>query len=197
MDKKTLAAYNLAPQVFCHDWLSQPTPQEIHDAVKEFFILGGPTADIGAGSGRDVHWLNENGFPCVGYDAATGLIAAARSKFPNYIFEYAMLPTLREIETNTYENVICETVIMHLPAHEHLTAVRNLLRILTGGGTLSLSWRHAIDNRRDHQGRLYEKVDEDAVIAFASSQAVALRQRTNFISSSSGKEITHLVFQKP
>jgi len=38
--------------------------------VARFFIRSGVTADIGCGSGREVAWLNANGFPAVGFDAS-------------------------------------------------------------------------------------------------------------------------------
>ena len=37
------------------------------------FHRGESTADIGAGSGRDLAWLVANGFPAVGYEPSAGM----------------------------------------------------------------------------------------------------------------------------
>ena len=197
MDKKTLDAYNANPAGFASDWLSQPTPTEIHRAVKSFFIPNGATADIGAGSGRDAAWLFDQGFPCVGFDASVGLLNAASERFPHLIFRPTKLPALREIASHSFHNVLCETVIMHLPASEHLEALENLFRVLVPGGILSLSWRHAIEGNRDEHGRLYESVDAAVLIELAGTLSAELCHRSTFVSSSSGKKITHFVFRAP
>ena len=45
-------------------------PVDLQEVVTRFFIKGGSSADIGCGSGREVAWLNANGFPAVGFDAS-------------------------------------------------------------------------------------------------------------------------------
>ena len=62
MDSKTLAAYDHDAAAFARDWHEQPAPSDLHDVVARFFIKDGFTADIGCGSGREVAWLNANGF---------------------------------------------------------------------------------------------------------------------------------------
>ena len=63
MDRATLAAYDKEAAAFAQDWHEQPAPVDLHAIVTCFFIRGGTTADIGCGSGREVAWLNANGYP--------------------------------------------------------------------------------------------------------------------------------------
>jgi SAM-dependent methyltransferase len=164
MDQLTLAAYDADPRKYSRDWLEQPDPEEIHASVRGYFRPGGATADIGSGCGREVDWLNRHGWPSTGYEPSAGLRAEAMRLFPAYNFVDQSLPALAGIPAGHFDNVLCETVLMHLPAGEQLPAIDNLLRILRPGGVLRLSWRAGKDgNTRDAAGRLYEPVDGDAV----------------------------------
>jgi len=156
VDERTLAAYDGEAARYCDDWLGQPSPEDIHVLWRRFFALEGESADIGSGSGRDVDWLNRNGYPCTGFDASEGLLAESRQRFPHYHFAQAALPDLEGVMAGSYRNVVCETVLMHLPIAEVRPAVRSLVRLLTPGGTLYLSWRvtEAADIR-DPSDRLY------------------------------------------
>ena len=78
MDRATLAAYDKDAAAFAQDWHDQPAPIDLQEIVGQFFIKGGATADIGCGSGREVAWLNANGFRAEGLDASEGLLAEAR-----------------------------------------------------------------------------------------------------------------------
>src|SRR5258708_27353338 len=114
MDRQTLAAYDHDAATFAKDWHAQPAPVDLQETVARFFIRGGCTADVGCGSGREVAWLNANGFPAVGFDASDGLLAEARSRYPDFTFAHAELPGLQGIAAGTYDNVLCETGILHL-----------------------------------------------------------------------------------
>ena len=128
----------------------------MQDIVTRFFVRGGKTADIGCGSGREVAWLNAKGFPAEGFDASDGLLSEARSRYPQLTFIRAELPGLQNIAAGTYDNVLCETVIMHLDRVLIAPSVRRVLDIVKPGGIFYLSWRvtEGIDLRDSH-GRLY------------------------------------------
>lgn len=201
MDAKTLLTYDLHAESYAEGWLTQPKPTEIYKAVEQHFKKDGLTADIGSGSGRDVFWLNENGYPCTGFEASSGLLAEAKSRFPSCHFVQSVLPELKEIQDQSFENVLCETVIMHLDSKEHLLCLKNLLRILKPGGVLHLSWRHPDDENqlytRDEKGRLYAKVDAESLIAFAVSLGASVLEHRSFISPSSGKPLSELALKVP
>ena len=190
MDPATLAAYDDAAAAFAKEWDEQPAPVDLHDLVRRFFRPG-LTADIGCGSGRDAAWLSANGFPTVGYDPSEGLLGEARATHPRVTFAAAALPDLAGIADGTFDNVLCETVIMHLGRDEIAPAVRRMLAILKPGGTLALSWRVEQKDRRDERGRLYSAFDRALVTAVLSGTAILLDQE--LVSPSSGRTIHRIV----
>ena len=178
MDRATLAAYDHDAAAFAKDWHEQPAPSDLHDVVNRFFSKGGATADIGCGSGREAAWLNANGFPAVGFDASEGLLAEARARYPGFSFAHAELPDLRGIAANTYDNVLCETVIMHLDRAQIAASIRRMLDIVKSGGVFYLSWRvtEGVD-QRDKHGRLYAAFDVSLVRREFSEATAAAGRR--------------------
>lgn len=196
MDRKTLAAYDHDAAAFAKDWHEQPAPVDLQEIVEHHFIRGGTTADIGCGSGREVAWLNANGFPAVGFDASEGLLAEARARYPDLSFAHAELPKLADIAADAYDNVLCETVIMHLGRAEIGPAVRRLLDIVKPSGILYLSWRVTDEcDTRDNCGRLYAAFDAALVRAELPEGTPFLDEEV--VSTSSGKKIHRLVVKKP
>ena len=195
MDRLTLAAYDHHAAAFAKDWHEQPAPVDLHDIVKRFFIKGGATADIGCGSGREVAWLNLHGFPATGYDASDGLLAEARARYPDLCFKHAELPELGGIAANTCDNVLCETVIMHLDRVQIAPSVARLLDIVKPGGIFYLSWRVTEDvDQRDKYRRLYAAFDASLILAELSATTLLLDEEV--VSASSGKKVHRLVARK-
>ena len=140
LDERTLSAYTENAQSYSDDWLAQPEPQDMNEILKKFFQEKGETADIGCGNGRDANWLIQNGFKAFGYDYSDDLIKIASSNYPNIKFTKAVLPELNEINIQ-FDNVLCETVIMHLPKEQIAKAIQSLKRIVRNKGVLYLSCR--------------------------------------------------------
>jgi SAM-dependent methyltransferase len=195
MDRETLAAYDRDAAAFAKDWHEQPAPVDLHDIVKRFFIGGGTTADIGCGSGREVAWLNANGFPARGFDASDGLLAEARTRYPQFEFAHAELPDLRGLAANACDNVLCETVIMHLDRGQITPSVRRMLEIVKPGGILYLSWRVTeVENQRDRHARLYAAFEPSLVRAELTTTTTLLDAEV--VSASSQKRIHRIVARK-
>jgi SAM-dependent methyltransferase len=195
MDYQTLAAYDKDAAAFAQDWHEQPVPVDLHDIVERFFIKGGMTADIGCGSGREVAWLNDHGFPTKGFDASDGLLAEARRRYPKLDFAHGELPDLRGIAANTYDNVLCETVIMHLDRGQVAPSVRRMIDVVKLGGIFYLSWRvTAGADLRDKHDRLYAAFDASLVGAELTGSTMLLDEE--IVSASSGKTIHRVVVRK-
>src|SRR5271155_680198 len=194
MDQKTLGAYDRAAEAFASDWPEQPPPTDLQSGGREFFRPGA-TADIGCGSGRDTAWLNDNGFPAIGYDPSEGLLAEARRRYPHVRFQLGALPELEGIAADSFTNVLCETVIMHLPPESISPAVRKLMAILEPGGTLYLTWRvtEGADLRDDH-GRLYTALDPSLVFQDIAGANIIVDEQVT--SASSGKMIHRVIARK-
>ena len=113
MDSTTLAAYDADAAGYARTWDTQPPPEDLYEQLRAWFTPG-PTAEIGTGSGRDAAWLAAHGFDVHGYDASAGLLAQARAAHPGIPFDFATLPELAGVARGAWQNVLCETVIMHL-----------------------------------------------------------------------------------
>lgn len=195
IDPATLAAYDAAAAAFARDWHAQPAPDDLYALVRRYFEQHGVTADIGCGSGREVAWLVANGYPAVGYDASEGLLAEARGRYPQLTFRNAALPELAGIADASFDNVLCETVLMHLRHAAIGPAVERLMAILRLGGTLYLSWRVTRGaDQRDRQGRLYAAFAKDVVTDALAVAEILLDEEA--VSASSGKAIHRLVARK-
>lgn len=195
MDPQTLAAYDAAARDYAADWLAQPLPSDMYAMLAQHFKPGGVTADIGCGAGRDTAWLAANGYDATGYEPSSGLLAQARAAYPDVRFVEAGLPALSGIADASCDNVLCETVIMHLPPDEIAAAVAGLGRVLKRGGVLYLSWRVSSgDGSRDKAGRLYAGFGADVVRkALPPGELVLDAEAT---SASSGKTVHRLIFRK-
>ena len=195
MDRQTLSAYDKDAAAFAKDWHEQPAPLDLQDVVNRFFIKGGLTADIGCGSGREVAWLNANGFRAEGFDASDGLLAEARSRYLQLNFVHAELPDLAGVAAATYDNVLCETVVMHLERALIAPSVRRMLDITKPGGIFYLSWRVTDGaDLRDGGGRLYAAFDASLVLGELATATLLLNEQVT--SASSGKKIHRLVAKK-
>ena len=195
MDKDTLAAYQAGAAGFARDWHEQPPPADLHALVRRFFVPGGRTADIGCGSGREVAFLDLNGFDAIGYDASDALLEQARTRYPKLAFAAASLPGLAALADSSFDNVLCETVIMHLPRALIAPAVRRMLAVLKPNGILYLSWRVTDGaDQRDGAGRLYTAFDGNLVREALAGAVMLLDDEP--VSLSSGKKIHRIVARK-
>jgi SAM-dependent methyltransferase len=194
VDSETVEAYDNSPQRYADEWHSQPAPSDLHEVVLAYFRPG-PTADIGCGSGRDTAWLSSQGFEAAGYDVSTGLLEEARRRYPEIPFHEGSLPELAGIGDEAFENVLCETVVMHLPAGVIPASVRRLGAILRPGGTLYLSWRVTDgQDQRTEDGRLYSAFAPDLVLG--SLHAMTVLHDSETTSASSGRTVHRLVARK-
>jgi SAM-dependent methyltransferase len=194
-DKATLDAYDRGAADFARDWHEQPAPVDLHSLIRRFFRPG-RTADIGCGSGREVAWLSANGYPATGFDASEGLLAQARTLYPALDFRFSALPGLPGVAEGAFDNVLCETVIMHLPQAAIGPSVRRLWAILKPGGTLYLSWRVTKSaDQRDQHGRLYGAFPATTITDELPPPSILLDEEA--VSASSGKAIHRIVARKP
>jgi hypothetical protein len=102
---------------------------------------------------------------------------------------------LKGVPESEYDNVLCETVIMHLHSDLVPASVRALMSLLKPDGILYLSWR-VIDgaDQRDRHGRLYSAFGKALVVDALSPGLVLLDEEVT--SASSGKKIHRIVARK-
>ncbi len=193
MDPKTIAAYATNATTYSTDWLSQPAPTDMYELLTNHFISGGVTADIGCGNGRDANWLGLKGFNVTGYDSSMELILEAKKLYPNIPFNIANLPKLKEINLQ-FENILCETVLMHLPKSQIIEAITNLKRIMADGGKMYLSWRVTEGSDLRHiDGRLYSAFESHFILdQFPKKSILHFEEK---ISVSSSGHVCRLIYQ--
>ena len=139
MDDRIIGIYDVGATGFAAEREDeQDLPDDLRAAVDTYFYPE-RSVDIGCRSGRDTAWLKAQGFDVVGIDASKGLIEEARCRHPGTPFECDKLPALTSLESGTYADVLCETVIMHMPEAEVLTSVSRMAELLVPGGALYLS----------------------------------------------------------
>ena len=195
MDDETISAYDNKASAFAAEWENeQSAPDDLRAAVNDYFSEG-VTVDVGCGSGRDTAWLSHQGFQVHGVDASRGLLREAKKRHPTVEFRQDTLPDLATLKRGRYANVLCETVIMHLPLESIAPAVRTLSRLLAPSGTMYLTWRVTNEaHRRDEYGRLYTAFDADLVRAEIEEFDWLLDQQST--SASSGKTIHRVAVRR-
>jgi len=196
MDDDTRTAYERGARSYAEEWEDeQDAPNDLYELISRYFSPG-TVFDIGCGSGRDAAWLTAHGYEASGFDASESLLEQARRRHPQTRFALAALPELSELEGLSADNVLCETVLMHLPLAEIGLGVSRLYHLLEPCGVLYLSWRVTLgDDVRDDAGRLYTAFPP-ALVREALRGAVVLHDAEQR-SASSGKVIHRIIVRRP
>ncbi|MDE2065569.1 MAG: SAM-dependent methyltransferase, partial [Bradyrhizobium sp.] len=96
---------------------------------------------------------------------------------------------------NSFANVLCETVIMHLERAQIAVSVRRLFEIVKPEGIFYLSWRVTKgDDKRDKNARLYTAFEPSLVRSELRAATILLDE--DVVSASSGKRIHRIVARK-
>lgn len=179
MDLKTITAYEQSAAARCVQYrLILAT--ELLQFARGFFHPGALTADIGCGSGRDVAWLVNQGFPTVGYDASAAMLAEAQKAYPTIDVRNDSLPALATIEDATYSNILCLATLMHLPASTIPAAISSIARVLQPGGRLLLSVRSSrTATIREADGRLYTLLTAEMLQEYLGSAGLGVSHVRN------------------
>jgi SAM-dependent methyltransferase len=177
MDEQTLGVYDRDARVIAERHRAG-AHERLHEALLTHFHRGEPTADVGAGSGRDLAWLIANGYPAVGYEPSAGMRRELVAAYPSLVVHEAALPALNTIPDAVYANVLCAAVLMHLPRESLSEALRNLARILKPAGRLALTWRTSrSETEHESDGRLFTPIDTDQVASILASSGVQVLHR--------------------
>jgi SAM-dependent methyltransferase len=164
MDEQTLGVYDRDAAEIAERHRAG-AHEKLHEALVNHFLKGQPTADIGAGSGRDTAWLIANGFPAVAYEPSAGMRQELAATYPAIDVREAALPALDAIPDAAFANVLCAAVLMHLPPESLPEALRNLARITRPGGRLAITYRTSrTGEHREPDGRLFTPMSTADVI---------------------------------
>jgi len=144
---------------------------------------GSRSLDAGCGAGaRDVYTLWREGWDAYGVDAVAESIQVARELHPE-IADRVNVADLREplpFEDGSFDLVLCNAVLQHIPRHEVFSVtLPELVRVLRSSGILQLMFKHGrgvltlydCDYGEDRSFLLY---DEREVLAFLSRRGMTL-----------------------
>lgn len=145
MPKQTIAHYHQQAEHFQAQYDSVAA-HEVH--ADWAYLLAdrtpGMALDVGAGSGRDAHWLAQQGWQVTAVEPAQGLRERGQSTTGDQVrWIDTQLPLLPDIATPAqgYDLILLSAVWMHLPAAERPKAFARLTELLAKGGLLIITLR--------------------------------------------------------
>ena len=161
MDSQTVAIYDSIAERWAQKY-NRLRSKLVQKLAIEYFHPGKKTLEIGCGSGRDLNFLNDRGFPITGLDASEGLLTECRKHSPDYQYILDSLPSLKKVETGHFFNGYSSAVLMHLNREDIAQSFENIARILRDGGVFVFSYRHSLEEKeREGDGRLFTFIDPD------------------------------------
>jgi len=148
--------------------------------------------DIGFASGRDLAFLQHNGFYIWGIDPSQKFVDHAKERFPdisNHFFQ-ASLPNLDIPKKLLYsfDSVILIAVWMHLPKETYTNTIKSLCSLLKPHGKIILSY--SVTPRKEETERYFANVDTELLKTLFKEQACT---KINSITNDDGlgeREIT-------
>ncbi len=169
MDKQTIETYDREAERIAQ-LHSSLTPSRLYTLITEHFTKTGNTIDIGCGIGRDTNWLNQHGYSALGVDASEGMLKQAQQLYPQVRFLKDFLPDLTNLNGQTFQNILCSAVLMHLDKANLEQACLKLLDLLQAEGHLIISIRATETTDHRENGKLYEPIDIKAFKQFFVQQ---------------------------
>jgi len=165
-DAKVVAAYDALATTYADQLIDELDDKPLDRWLLERIVDladGGPVADAGCGPGQVGFHLAAAGADVTGFDLSPGMVAEARSRFPELRFEVADLTALPAPHGGGGWAVIAAWYsLVHLAGSELRPAVALLAGTLRPGGWLAISV-HIGDEVR-HQTELWgQPVDVDFV----------------------------------
>jgi 2-polyprenyl-3-methyl-5-hydroxy-6-metoxy-1,4-benzoquinol methylase len=195
MDKQTIETYNNEAASIAQLHASL-IPERIYELVDQYFIKGGKTLDVGCGIGRDTYWLNTHGFPTRGIDASSGMLNYAKSLYPEINFILDTLPALKTQGNETFDNILCSAVLMHLDDSDLMAACARLFSLLENEGLLIISFRGTNEHDYREKGKLYNPIDVSHFMKFFTDRQCTLLVNESIDDNSRGLVWHNFVIKK-
>lgn len=173
MDKETIAIYDQEAESIAR-LHSSLTPHRIYELISLYFNKGSSTCDIGCGIGRDMYWLNQQGYPCLGVDASAMMLEQAQSLHPGWEYILDNLPELHQLADSHFQNILCSAVLMHLNQTDLGVACNRLFELLNTGGCLIISFRETNENNHREKGKLYNPIAINDFIEFFTKKGAKI-----------------------
>jgi len=195
MDNQTVDVYDKEAESIAklHSTL---IPERIYELISNYFIPNATTADIGCGTGRDTAWLDQKGGSIIGIDASKGMLKQAQKNHPALHFIQDALPELKKLNQQSFNNILCSAVLMHLTRTDVLQACHRLVSLLQPNGFLILSFRNTHEENQRENGKLYEEIDSHDLITLFSSLHCSIELHESKVEVSRNLTWHNLVIKK-
>lgn len=127
--------------------------ESVHSSWQPYWPLSGDKVlDVGAGSGRDAHWMQQQGCEVIAIEPSDGLRElGAKHTGVEVTWINDSLPALSRTENlgMRFDLILVSAVWMHLPISYRERAFRKLSNLLAPNGRLIISLRHGeFDDQR-------------------------------------------------
>jgi len=195
MDNLTINSYDAEAKSIA-TLHSRLKPIRIYELVSRYFISEGKTVDVGCGIGRDTDWLARQGYNVIGVDGSEGMLKEAHSLYSTRDFLVGLLPAVETLERGVYQNILCSAVLMHLKQSDLAPACRRLAELMSENGCLIISFRGTHEAGNRERGKLYESIDEAALIELFEEEGVRLAYSEEDVESARNLTWHNLVFKK-
>lgn len=135
---------------------NQLLPERVHSSWLDYLPkYPGQALDIGAGKGRDAHWLASKGWLVTAIEPRADLRSEIPQR-PNIIALDDELPALPSTPRQKYELILVSAVWTHLTPRQQQIAFNRLQQLLAPDAILVITWRNQAYNRQ----RKCQPVDE-------------------------------------
>ena len=115
---------------------------------------GAKILDVGCGPGGDVKFFLEMGYFAQGIDMSKEMIKIAKRKVPDGIFSIMDMRRLGYID-ESFDGVFAAYSLIHIPAREVVSTLKEFNRVLKKGGVMFLAVREGRG-----EGFIKEPLDE-------------------------------------
>jgi SAM-dependent methyltransferase len=134
----TQATSGIGDAAYYEQWYAGRTWEHYLPLVAQIIRLArpGPVLDVGAGPGLLLEALHRWGIPCTGMEASIAAVEIARERAPGLDMRCADASARLPFADASYETVVLNQVIEHVPADRHGALVVECLRLLRPGGLI-------------------------------------------------------------
>jgi len=132
--------FNINPSSF----LSPLTAKLAPDA----FII-----DIGCGSGRDLLWLKNRGFPVMGFERSPELAELARKSAGCEVLEGDFISY--DFSSIRADAVVLIGALAHIPHADFETVLRNIAAAIKDNGLMLITVKEGTGSAEDDKGRIF------------------------------------------
>jgi len=117
---------------------------QLHQLLLKYIPKNSTVLDIGFGSGRDLDFLQNNGYDIWGIDPSTKFLENAKNRFPteqNQFFEASVPFDKKEVGLDKgFDAVITIAMWMHLQHKQYKNAVESIVSVLNSSSTVIISY---------------------------------------------------------